>query len=363
MSKLILLSAGGTGGHMFPAQALGRDLIARGYRVEIATDARGMAFADHFEGIPMHPLKAGTLGAGLAGKIKGGLALAAGTMQAFALLRRLRPVAVAGFGGYPSVPAVLAAQKTGIPTIIHQSDAVLGRANAFLAHGATRIALSWEATQGLKPAERARAVVTGSPVRPEIAALFTRPYPALETDGELRLLVMGGSLGANVFGEVVPEALRRLPAAHRARLRVVQQCRREDLETVRGIYGAAGIEARLETFFADVPEQLARAHLIISRSGASTVAEVTAAGRPAIFVPYPHHADQQQKINADAVADKGGAWVMTQNGFTPEALLTRVETFLQNPQTLPRAAEAARNCGRPDAALRLGNLVVEVAGG
>lgn len=358
---LVLLSAGGTGGHMFPAAALARDLITRGYRVALATDPRGKALASVFgEDVPVHVLQAGTLGAGIKGKVSGLARLSWGMMQGWQLVRRLKPVVVVGFGGYPSVPAVFAAQRLGVPTIIHEQNAVLGRANKMLAPRAKKIALSWPITDA---GMDARAIVTGNPVRDDIAALYTRPYPAAKMDGPLRIFVMGGSLGAGIFSTIVPGALANLPLAQRARLDIVQQCRAADLNATREIYEIAGIKAELETFFFDVPAKLAQAHLIISRSGASTVAEVTAAGRPAIFVPYPHHADHQQKVNADSVADAGGAWVMPQDAFTKEALMTRVETFLQNPEILYRAAEASRGCGRPDAARKLGNVVMELAAG
>lgn len=362
-SKLILLSAGGTGGHVFPAAALGRDLISRGYRVELVTDIRGNKFANLFEDIPVHVVSAGSLGRGLLGRVRGAGSLAYGIFQAHRLIKRLKPAVVVGFGGYPSFPAMFAAQRMNLPTIIHEQNAIVGRANAMLTTRASRIALSMPHVHGLDPSDNTRAVVTGNPVREEISLLSHKPYPIIQADGPLRIFIMGGSLGAHVFADIVPAALSRLSAEYRARIEVVQQCRETDIDNVRRIYDAAGIRCELETFFRDVPARLAHSHLVIARSGASTVAEVTTAGRPAIFVPYPHHADQQQKANADMVADAGGAWVMTQNGFTEEALLARVETFLQNPQTLFRAAEAARSVGRPDAARRLGNVVMAVASG
>jgi UDP-N-acetylglucosamine--N-acetylmuramyl-(pentapeptide) pyrophosphoryl-undecaprenol N-acetylglucosamine transferase len=286
-----------------------------------------------------------------------------GLIKAYRLVRKLKPTLVIGFGGYPSVPGVFAAQRLGIPTIIHEQNAIIGRANGFLARRANRIALSWPEIQGLEDADKVRAVVTGNPVRPEIAALFTQAYPHASDTGPLRVFIMGGSLGASVFSTVVPKALARLSPDYRARLEIVQQCREADIQATREAYRAAGIKAELETFFTDVAGELGKAHLVIARSGASTVAEVTTAGRPAIFVPYPHHKDQQQKINADAVSDAGGAWTMTESGFTPDALLARMETFLQNPSILFRAAEKARSCGKPDAARKLGNLVTEMVSG
>jgi UDP-N-acetylglucosamine--N-acetylmuramyl-(pentapeptide) pyrophosphoryl-undecaprenol N-acetylglucosamine transferase len=362
-SKLILLSAGGTGGHMFPADALARDLISRGYRVALATDERGKKYANFAEGVPVHVLSSGGLHPGLVSKAKTVVSLVVGYFQARKLIKKLQPSVVVGFGGYPSFPAVYAAQKKHVPNIIHEQNAVIGQANAMLAHKASRIALNLSKIEGLDGDDALRSVITGNPVRPDIAALYNKPYPVIEQDGPLRIFIMGGSQGASIFSDVMPDALAQLPPAYRARLDIVQQCRAEAIDATRAIYERAGIKAQLQPFFDDVPAQLERAHLVISRSGASTVAEVTTAGRPAIFVPYPYHADQQQKKNADAVADAGGAWVMTQNGFTAEALLARIETFLQNPQNLFRAAENARTCGKPDAARRLGNLVTELASG
>ncbi len=361
--KLIILSAGGTGGHMTPAAALAHDLLARGYRVVLATDARGKKYQNMFGGAEVHVLKAGTLGGGVMGKVKGIAALGLGILQAGTLVRKLRPSVVVGFGGYPSFPPVYAAQRRKIPTVIHQPDAVLGKANMLLAPRADKIALSFPKVEGLSQPDAARTVVTGNPVRSEIAALYAKPYPALDEDSSLRIAIFGGSLGAKIFSEVVPAAIGKLSPVHGARLEIIQQCRAEDLEKVRAVYEEAGIKCRLAPFFDDVPEILGQAHLVISRSGASTVAELTTAGRPAIFVPYPYHKDQQQKINADTVADAGGAWVMTQDGFTAEALLARLETFLQNPEILFRAAEASRSCAKPDAARLLGNVVTELASG
>ncbi len=361
--KLILISAGGTGGHMLPAASLAHDLVSRGFRVEVATDWRGHTFEKFFGGLPMHVLRSGTLHQGFIRKVTGPASLIIGIAQAYHLIDKLKPIAVIGFGGYPSFPSVYVAQNKKIPTILHEQNAVLGRANIVLSKRADRIALSLPHVEGISDLNSPRIVVTGNPVREEIGRLYAMPYPLLQADGPLKIFVMGGSLGAKVFSVVVPAALARLPAAQRARVEVIQQCRTEDIESARDIYLRAGIKVRLETFFHDVPEILASSHLVISRSGASTVAEVTTAGRPAIFVPYPHHADMQQKANAETVADQGGAWVMTEQGFTEDALLTRIETFLQNPETLFRAAEAARSCGRPDAARRLGNLVVALASG
>lgn len=361
--KKVILSAGGTGGHVMPAKALALDLVSRGYHVEVITDQRGMKYDNLFEDIPMIPIRAGTLGAGIKGKIKGLANLGIGILQAGKLLRSKRPDIVVGFGGYPSFPALYAAQSMGVPTILHEQNAIIGKANVMLAPKAARIASSTPTLRGIDESDQVRTVYTGNPVRSEIAALYTKPYPNLDAGGDLNILVMGGSLGAKVFSEVLPDALAELPSDHRKRLNIIQQCREDDLESVRETYAQAGIRAELATFFDDVAAELERTHLVIARSGASTVAEVSTAGRPAIYVPYPHHKDQQQKMNADVVADVGGAWVMTENGFTKDAVLARIETFLQNPQILFKAAEKARECARPDAARKLGNLVTAIMSG
>ena len=360
---MILLSAGGTGGHIFPAAALAEDLKSRGFEVALATDLRALKYKDSFVGVDVHVLKSSAWSGGIVSKLKGCFSMAIGYMQAKKLISELKPEVVIGFGGYPSVPAVLAAQRQKIPTIIHEQNAILGKANVFLAPRAERIALSHENSLGLDNEDKIRAVVTGNPVRKGVADLFTEPYPDIQPDGPFNVFVMGGSLGATILSKVVPEALSELPEIYRSRVKVVQQCRDEDKVALTAQYNEAGISAEVETFFNNVPEQLQKAHIVIARAGASTVSEVSTAGRPAIYVPYPHHADQQQKINAEAVANKGGAWVMVEPGFTADALNARLETFLQNPQSLFKAAEAAQSCGKPDAGRRLGNLVVALARG
>ncbi len=357
-APLILISSGGTGGHMTPAAALAHDLVRRGYRVALITDDRGKKFTNMFpESTATHVIRAGTIGGGPAGKLKGALNLIAGFAQAWIIVGKHRPAAVVGFGGYPSVPGVVAGQLRKIPTILHEQNAVLGRANLNLAKRAERIALSFPDMSGLDKDTCLRTVITGNPVRPEIAALHDAPYTQPAPEGPLNILVMGGSLGASVFARVVPEALAKLPQADRARLNIVQQCRESDLESARMAYEQAGIKAELAAFYNDMAARLTAAHLIICRSGASTVAELSAAGRAAIYVPYPHHKDQQQKKNAQYLTDRGGGWLMTEDIFTPEALLARIEAFLQNPDELAQAAQKSRAFGRPDAARRLGNLV------
>tara|TARA_X000000950_G_scaffold95041_1_gene119776 strand:+ start:3105 stop:4223 length:1119 start_codon:yes stop_codon:yes gene_type:complete len=358
--KPVLLSAGGTGGHVMPAAALAIELKKRGVDVQWVTDPRGLKFKPHFKGIKVHTLQSGTLGAGVIGKIKGAAKLLFGLLQAQKLIRQMDPAIVVGFGGYPAFPALYAAQRAKIPTLLHEQNAIIGKANDMLAPKANLIASSVPELQGIDKETRAKTLYIGNPVRAEIAALKSESYPALDEKGSLNILVMGGSLGATIFSEVLPQALSKLPKDQKKRLNITQQCREEVFEVTQEAYEAAGISVNLVPFVEDVAGELAKAHLFIGRSGASTVAEVTAAGRPSIFVPYPHHKDQQQKRNADVIADAGGAWMMTQDGFTPEAVLARIETLLQNPESLLKAAQNAKNCGMPEAAQNLADALMGI---
>jgi UDP-N-acetylglucosamine--N-acetylmuramyl-(pentapeptide) pyrophosphoryl-undecaprenol N-acetylglucosamine transferase len=284
------------------------------------------------------------------------LALIKGFTEARRLMRRLQPSLAVGFGGYPTVPPILAAGLSGVPTVIHEQNAVLGRANRRLARGARAFALSFENTARLSEAGAARARVVGNPVREEIAALAAHPY-APPTD-IVQVLVLGGSLGAQVFSKIVPAAFESMAPEARARFRIAQQCRPEDIEAVRATYRALQMPVDLATFFDDVPQRIARAHMVICRSGASTIAELTAAGRPALYVPYPHAADDHQTDNARAVENGGGGWVFPQPEFTPGALAGWLEAALEEPQALAAVAEAARTLGNPSAAERLADMVL-----
>ena len=353
----IVIAAGGTGGHFFPAEALAAALIARGRRIVLMTDARSGALRSAvFEGRENFVLS----GAGIAGRgaLRGARAiasLAAGIVQARGILSRLDASAVVGFGGYPCVAPVLATRllRRRPVVILHDQNAVLGRANRFLARSADIIALSFADTQRVP--ESAQTVVTGNPVRPAIAALAAERYDA--SSDEFRLVVLGGSLGARVFSDIVPPALAGLPDALRTRLRVVQQCRAEDLDRVTAAYAQAGIAADLAPFFAGIEEHLARAHLVIARAGASTVAELAVAGRPSILVPLPGAIDDHQSANAAALANAGGAWVMAQPDFTPNMLRARLENLLTDAAGLQIAAAAAASVANADAAQRLADTV------
>lgn len=357
--RMIVLTAGGTGGHLFPAEALASELLARGFAVSLITDTRGQAFGGRMADVAVHRIQAAAvLGKGLGGRIRALWLIGVGTLQSISLLRRLKPRVVVGFGGYPSVPALLAARR--LKTIIHEQNAVMGRANRLAAGKARAIAVSFPETRAIHPMDQDRVVFTGNPVRPTLMSLAERAYEAPVADGRLELLVTGGSQGARVFGEIVPAAIASLPAEMRSRLRVAQQCRAEDLDRVRAAYNEAAVEAELAGFFADMPERLGRAHLAICRAGASTIAELTLAGRPAILVPLPGAADDHQTYNARHVAHVGGAWLMPQTEFTPSALARRLFELLRNPERLTDAALAARSVAEPAAAKRLADLVASV---
>lgn len=364
MARPVVIAAGGTGGHLFPAEALAAELIARGERVALMTDARSAAFESAaFGGAERFVLKgAGLAGRGLRRAAAGAAALAAGTVQARGLLASLNAAAVVGFGGYPSVPPLLAARsffgRSRPVTVLHEQNGVLGRANRMLARGADLLALSVADTARVP--HGARAEVVGNPVRPALAALAGREYVAPAPDGALRLLVVGGSLGARVLADVVPGAVALLPEALRARLLVTQQTRTEDLPRVEAAYREAGVPAQLSPFFGDIAVRLGTAHLVISRAGASSVAELACAGRPSILVPLPNAIDDHQTANARALERAGGAVVMPQDSFTPSALAAQLDTLLSDPRGLARAAASAATLARPDAARRLADLVLDL---
>jgi len=359
-ARTIVLAAGGTGGHMFPAEALARELLGRGLDVALVTDRRGQAFGDRLPGVALHRIRAGRIGAGLVRTVAGLAETALGTIEAARLLRALAPAAAVGFGGYPSVPTMLAATRSRMPTLLHEQNAILGRANRLLAPRVGAVAASFAATGGM-PAG-AHEIVTGNPVRPPVVALAGAPYDAPD-DGVVNVVVIGGSQGARVLSQVVPAALALLAPALRGRLRLAQQARPEDLAELRRALESCGIAAETAPFFDDVPARLARAQLVIARAGASTVAELTAIGRPAILVPYRYAADDHQSANALALEEAGAAWVMNEAVFTPAALARHIETLLAAPDMLTKAAQTARRLGRPDAAQRLADLVVAAAGG
>ncbi|MEX2618040.1 MAG: undecaprenyldiphospho-muramoylpentapeptide beta-N-acetylglucosaminyltransferase [Alphaproteobacteria bacterium] len=359
--KLIILSSGGTGGHVFPAQALAENLLAQGHRLALITDRRGNSYGESFAGVETRFIQA----AGISGRgpLTKGVALfrlAIGFFQSRNLLRDMKPDVVVGFGGYPTIPTMLAASHLKIKTVIHEQNAVLGRANRVLAPRASRIATAFKTTAFLRDADLERTVWTGNPVRPEILAIRNNPYPPLDAESPIHMLVTGGSQGASIFSKVVPEALAALPDGLRRRIRITQQCRREDIDSVRAAYARTETEAVLAPFFNDIPGRLSEAHLVICRAGASTTAELSCAGRPAILVPYPHAIDDHQTANAARFCDSGGAWMIPDSDFTPTVLSDRLKSLFSVSSTLEMAARCAARSGMPEAAERLANLVLGV---
>lgn len=360
--KLIALAAGGTGGHVFPAEAVAEMLLARGHKIVLVTDKR---FANFKTGVLSKvetlTIRTGTVAGGLSKKIMGIFLLFTGIIQALILLRKLRPDVVIGFGGYPSFPTLFAASYIGIPTIIHEQNSVLGRANRLLAGRVKKIATSFPETIMLEKKDKNKVSVTGNPVRASIRALRELPYSPISQDGKINILVTGGSQGASVFSEVVPAAIALLPENLRGRIRVDQQCREADLEKVRTAYRGIGVNADVASFFIDIPTRLAGAHLVIARSGASTVFELAVAGRPAILVPLPTSMDNHQYYNANAFEEIGGGWLISQDGFTPQSLAARLEAFITAPDTLAKAAENAKKLNSGNAAENCAELVLALA--
>jgi UDP-N-acetylglucosamine--N-acetylmuramyl-(pentapeptide) pyrophosphoryl-undecaprenol N-acetylglucosamine transferase len=359
-APLVLLAAGGTGGHLFPAEALAEALARRGLTVELATDERAERYGKRFPARQIHVIASETLRArNMIALARTGAIMSLALTRAYILLRRIRPAIVVGFGGYPTLAPVLAATWRRIPTIIHEQNAVMGRANKLLAPRVSAIAISFGGVLDHAPGLAGKATTTGNPVRPAVIAAAAMPYPALATDGLVRLLVFGGSQGARVMSQIVPAAIERLDQALRIRLMVAQQARGEDLGEVRDSYARLRISAEVAPFFPDLPARIAAAHLIVARSGASTVAELAAIGRPAILVPLPNALDQDQQANAAILEAAGGAIALRQDDFTPARLAAEITALAAAPQRLAAMAAAAKSAGAIDAAERLADLVLD----
>lgn len=361
MAYKILLTAGGTGGHLFPAQALASELGRRGHVVELATDERATKFADGFPVRAFHVVASATLkGKSPVALTKTLLSLLKGTLQARSIIKSLKPDVVVGFGGYPTFPPMFAARLTGTPSILHEANGVIGRANKMLAKGVTALAARVP-LKGLEGDLAAKLVLTGNPVRDAIVEKAAAPYPSVEAGAPFHLLVFGGSQGASVFSDVVPKALALLPDELKQRVRLVQQVRAGDLEQVRQAYADLGLDVELGSFFKDIPEKLANSHLVICRSGASSVTELTVIGRPAFLVPLPNALDQDQLINAKSLEAAGGAWTLEQKNLTPELLAGELTRVMNDPAVLADAARAALSEGKPDSVRQLADLVEAVA--
>lgn len=356
----ILLAAGGTGGHLFPAEALAHELIARGWAVHLATDDRAGRFSGNFPAAEVHPIAAATIGS------RNPIAVAKafwkiwrGVRQASGVIARIKPAAVIGFGGYPTLPPLYAATRRRVPTLLHEQNAVMGRANKALSARVDAIAGGFlqEGTTGVAR----KIVATGNPVRPAVLAAASTPY-APSRDGEtFRLLVFGGSQGAQFFSDAIPEAVKLLSPERRARLKLTQQARKEDEAKVLDAYRVLGVEAEVQPFFTDMAARIADAHLVISRSGASTVSEVAVIGRPAFFVPYPYALDHDQAANAAALAASGGAEVHPQSTLSPERLAELIGGLMDDPERAGRMAAAAKSAGKPDATRLLADLAEAIA--
>ena len=360
---LVLVAAGGTGGHLFPAEALGAALNERDIRVALATDSRAARYGGHFPADRVHVIPSATV----RGRDPFLLARTAGTLafglaRAYALLGRLKPAIVVGFGGYPTVPPVLAATLRKIPTLIHEQNGVMGRANRLLAPRVQAIATGFAGVTDHDAALKAKTVCTGNPVRPAVVAAAAMPYDPPSAGGAFRLLVFGGSQGARVMSEIVPPAVARLEPRLQMRLKIVQQARAEDAARVKGLYGGLNVAAEVAPFFADLPARIAQSHLVVSRSGASTVAELAAIGRPAILVPLPHALDQDQNANAMVLEKAGGAIRLPQAEFSPDRLAAEIAALAGDPAQLSAMAKGAKSVGVLDAAGRLADLVLRTAG-
>jgi UDP-N-acetylglucosamine--N-acetylmuramyl-(pentapeptide) pyrophosphoryl-undecaprenol N-acetylglucosamine transferase len=359
MRRPVIIAAGGTGGHMFPALALAGELRRRGQPVELVCDARGARYVGP-ETTP-RLIHAASPSGRLTSRLAGLGRLAAGLGQSLLILRRTRPVAVAAFGGYAAAPVGLAAALLRVPLLVHEQNAVLGRANRLIARRAARLALTFETTRGAEDIPAAGRIVTGNPVRPEVAALRGTPFRAPGPGETLKLLVVGGSQGARVFGEVLPAAIARLTKDERARLSLTQQCRPEHLERVASAYAGLGFAAELSSFFDDLPRRMAESHLVISRAGASSVAELLALGRPALLVPFRFAADDHQRANAEAVTAARAGWLMDEATLDAEAVAERLRICLDQPQELALMAARAATLGRTDAASALADALQALA--
>lgn len=359
-SRPVLLCAGGTGGHLFPAEALAHALRARGVAVELVTDERALRYGGSFPADAMHSIQSATPRGG--SLVSRGVAVARlgfGVVQSLALIRKTKPLVVIGFGGYPTAPPLVAAFLTRTPCALHEANAVMGKANRFLSRMVDAIAAGFPLA-GAAPSLRAKITVTGNPVRPSVLEAAKTPFPSL-AEGRLRLLVTGGSQGARVFADVAPAAIAALPPHLRARLEVTQQARPEDLARVTTAYQKAGVAALVAPFFSDLPQRMADAHLVVARSGASTVSELAVIGRPSILVPLPHALDQDQANNAAILARVDASELVRQQNFTPRYLTERLAALLDDPFPLIAGAKAAHDVGAPRAAERLADLVLELA--
>lgn len=351
----IVLAAGGTGGHIFPAEAVAKKLSKEGHSVILITDYRSKKYIKDFAADEIKYIRSGGTGGRFYNKIFAAINILIGVFQASSILKKIKPDVVVGFGGYPSFPTMQAATSIKVKTLIHEQNAVLGKVNSFLAPKVNVILTSFEKTEKIKEKDTAKVVFTGNPVRSQIFSVNNLPYPKLESNGSLHILVTGGSQGARLFSKIIPEAIVLLKDEVRASLRIDQQCRADDIESVRQIYKDAKVNAELATFFDDMPSRLAASHLVIARAGASTTSELLIAARPAILVPFKHARDDHQTLNAKALEEKNACIVIAEDNFTPETLAAKIEELFNNPRQLQDMSDSARSAARLDAVERLVN--------
>jgi len=362
-APLVLVAAGGTGGHLFPAEALAAALAKRDIPVALATDSRAAKFGGAFPAERVHIIPSATWrGRDPFSIVRTGGTLVYGLTKAFLLYAGLKPSIVVGFGGYPTVPPVLAASLRKIPTLIHEQNGVMGRANKFLSRRVTAIATGFAGVTDHDPSLAAKTTCTGNPVRPAVVTAAATAFETPAPDGAVRLLVFGGSQGARVMADIVPKAVAKLEPHLLMRLKIVQQAREEDLPRVRDAYARAKVSAFVSPFFPDLPARMAASHLVVSRSGASTVAELAAIGRPSILVPLPHALDQDQNANASVLEKAGGAIRLPQADFTPDRLAAEIASLASDPTRLTSMAKGAKSAGVLDAADQLAELVIRTAG-
>lgn len=358
---LVLLSAGGTGGHVYPAESLAMELKKRGYRLALVTDRRGSALGGRLGELETHRVRSGGIaGKGVVTRILNMGEILIGILQSCSLLLRLNPSVVIGFGGYASLPMMLAANFSSTATAIHEQNALLGRANRLLSRNAQKIATSYKKMQYIPKQAAENVVYTGMPVRDHVIAFRDIPYPELNEHNIINILVFGGSQGASIFSRVLPKAIKHLDTTIQSRLKLSQQCRGEDYADLKAAYNRLGIEADISIFFDNLPELMAAAHLVVCRAGASAIAELTTIGRPAILVPYPHAIDDHQSGNAHSLDEVGGGWLIPDEAFTPESLSNRLEMLFKMPRSLKNAATASKRSGQSDATDKLADVVINL---
>ena len=356
--QLVVLAAGGTGGHLFPAQALAETLVKRGFRTQLMTDERVRDYGKSFPAEKTHVVHSASPSLsdplGLPKRI---WKLWSGCRAAKNILRAERPAAVIGFGGYPSFPPIYAAASLGIPSAVHEQNAVLGRANKMLSKKVNAVAASFGSMIGLPDEAKSKLVLTGNPVRAVALNEKAALYPTQEL---FSLVVFGGSQGAKFFSDFMPQVFAEMPEILRKKIILTQQCREEDLPRVKAAYDKLGLKSELQAFFNDMPKRIASSHLVISRSGASTIAELGVIGRPAIMVPLPHAIDNDQLRNAQSFAEAGAGWVCPQKELEPKSFAALLARLIGDRPSLKKAAESALSHGKPDAAERLADLVEKI---